>query len=191
MKRLLPLLLLLPGMAFATLVTVSWTNPTQYTDGTAMPGTDIGSTTVQYGSCSSSSPLSVATVAGTFTAQGGTTHAQSPDLPAGTYCFQAITNSLSAGSSVPSVAASAVIAKNAGAPAITGTTAQLVTASTAVYLATQIPDGWAFTQVGTVPAGTPCDPTQGVGAYNVVPQKGITVTWSTAVQPLAIVAPCH
>lgn len=184
-------LLSVSQIASATVVTVSWSNPTTYTDGSAMPGTDIGSTTVQYGSCSSSSPLSVATVAGSFTAQGGTTHAQSPDLPAGTYCFQAITNSLTLGSSAPSVAASETIAKNPGAPALGALSTQLVTSGTAIYLATQIPDGWAFTQVGTVQVGTPCDASQGVNTYNVVPQKGITVTWLTAVQPLSIVAQCH
>jgi len=191
MNRLFSLLLLLPTITFATVVTISWTNPTTYTDGSALPGTDIGSTTVQYGPCSTTTPLSVTTVAGTFTAQGGTTHAQSPDLPAGTYCFQAITNSLSQGSSVASVAVKDAIAKNAGAPALATPTNQLVTSGTAVYLATLIDDGWAFTQVGTVPVGTPCDATQGVNQYNEVPQKGVTVTWQTAVQPRSIVALCH
>ena len=191
MKRWLLWLALLPSLASATVVTVNWTPALMFTDGTAEPASDIGSSTVQYGPCSATTPLSVATITGTFTAQGGLNHAQSPDLPSGTYCFAVITNSLTAGSSAPSPAIKDVITKNAGAPAVTGTSNQLVTSGIAVYLATQIPDGWAFTQVGTVPVGTPCDPLQGVSTMDVVPQKNITVTWQTAVQPLAIVAPCH
>jgi len=191
MKHLLCLLLLLPQLALATVVTVNWTPALKFTDGTTESASDIGSSTVQYGTCSTTTPLSVATIAGTFMAQGGLNHAQSPDLPPGTYCFQVITNSLTQGSSDPSNAVKDVIAANPGAPALTSTGNQLVTTGTAVYLATQVPDGWAFTQVGTVPVGTPCDPTQGVNTMNVVPQKNITVAWQTAVQPLSILALCH
>lgn len=67
----------------------------------------------------------------------------------------------------------------------------LKTTGTAVFIATQVPDGWAFTGVGSVPVGSPCISSQGVNQYNVVSQQGITVTWLTAVHPLAIMGLCQ
>jgi len=106
MKRLLWLLLCLPSFALANVITLSWVPALAYTDGSTELATDIGSSTVQYGPCSATTPLTLASVTGTFTAQGGKNSAQSPDLPAGTYCFEVTTNSLLYGPGVPSDAIS-------------------------------------------------------------------------------------
>jgi len=191
MKRWLLLFALLPQWALATVVTVSWTNPTAYTDKSVMPGTDIGSTTVQYGTCSTTTPLAVATVAGTFTAQGGTTHAQSPDLPAGAYCFQAVTNSLCCGPSDPSVAAQDVITRP-GVPVVSGTTNQVVTTSTTAFTLVKQHDAQLMLAVGSVPLGTACITDEGALShgvfYTAVPK--VSVTLSGTVSPDIVYALC-
>jgi hypothetical protein len=45
------LLLIVGTKAFAGTATVTWTNPTTYTDGTAIATGDISQTRIEYGSC--------------------------------------------------------------------------------------------------------------------------------------------
>ena len=70
----------------------------------------------------------------------------------------------------------------------TGTTVTPVTVGTIVYMEVQVQDGFNFLAVGTVPLGTPCDPTQRVNNFNVVPASA--VTWTGSIHRLAALAAC-
>ena len=70
----------------------------------------------------------------------------------------------------------------------TGTTVAPVTIATTVYMEVQTQDGFSFLAVGTVPLGTPCDITQRVNNFNVVPASA--VTWTGKIHRLAALAAC-
>ena len=57
-----------------------------------------------------------------------------------------------------------------------------------VYDIVKRPDRYVLLPVGRVPAGLPCDPTQGVNGMNVVPVA--SVTWFGTVRPPVVVAAC-
>lgn len=70
----------------------------------------------------------------------------------------------------------------------TGGAVNMVTVATTVYMELQVQDGFSFLAVGTVPIGTPCDPTQRVNNFNVVPASA--VTWTGSIHRLAALAAC-
>lgn len=73
--------------AFAA--SVSLTLPTQYTDGTELPESEIAAVIVQYGACILSGQ-GIGTVAGSIALDGQVkTQGQLPPLPSGTYCLRA------------------------------------------------------------------------------------------------------
>lgn len=70
----------------------------------------------------------------------------------------------------------------------TGVSVVPVTVATTVYMEVQVADGFNFLAVGTVPLGTPCDSTQRVNNFNVVPASA--VTWTGKIHRLAALAAC-
>lgn len=70
----------------------------------------------------------------------------------------------------------------------TNPTVNMVTVATTVYMELQVKDGFSFLAVGTIPLGTPCDPTQRVNNFNVVPSSA--VTWTGSIHRLAALAAC-
>lgn len=70
-----------------------------------------------------------------------------------------------------------------GSPTVTA-----VTVATTVYMELQVPNGFSFLAIGTVPLGTPCDMTQGINNFNVVPTSA--VTWTGNIHRLAALAAC-
>jgi hypothetical protein len=79
-------LLALP--AGAEVVGFKWINPTQNTDGSALPASQIQRTQVDYGSCNGAA---FGTKAGQFVFLGAVTDGLSTDLAPGVYCFRAFT----------------------------------------------------------------------------------------------------
>lgn len=92
MKKLLPYLL--AGFVTVTLAAtanVSWQNPTQNTDNTAIPASgpgSIASTRIEYGTCIATA---FGTKLGEFIVTGQAEAGVSPDLAPGTYCARAYT----------------------------------------------------------------------------------------------------
>ncbi|HSV90890.1 MAG TPA: hypothetical protein VLH80_07305 [Nitrospiraceae bacterium] len=70
----------------------------------------------------------------------------------------------------------------------TNPTVNMVTVATTVYMELQVPNGFSFLAVGTVPLGTACDPTQRVNDFYVIPASA--VTWSGNIHRLAALAAC-
>lgn len=129
----------------ASAATITWTNPTTRTDGSALTG--AVSTRVEWGTCNGAA---FGSAVGEKTATGTST---TVTLPAGSYCFRAFTRD-SAGLES---AASNVIAKLI--PAAPPNPPVLVTISTVAYELKLFPNGfWHLAATGTVPLGVPCTP---------------------------------
>lgn len=92
-------LLLIAPVALAA--TVTWTNPTQYVDGSTLAPADIASTTIEY-----SNGATFGTVAGQVVVTGAASSGTAPDPAAGaSRCYRAFTTVVAAkggGSSVAS-----------------------------------------------------------------------------------------
>lgn len=89
MKRLIAFLaLLLAPVAHASTVTVDWTQPTTYINGTPLPLAAIQQTRIEYGTCNGAL---FGTRIADVVALGSATTAVTPLLAPGTYCLRAYT----------------------------------------------------------------------------------------------------
>lgn len=159
MKRILLSIaaLLVGAAAFAGTVNLSWTNPTTYTDNTAIGSTDITQTRIEYGSCSGTA---FGTKAGQQIVNGSAT-ADAITLAAGTYCFRAYTTALGVESAASSVT-TATVTQSAPNPPV------LKTVSTTAYIAVGSGRRVAMIPAGTVPKGTVCQASKSLlGLYGI------------------------
>lgn len=184
MKKLLASLLLsLAGLAaHASTVTVSWTNPTQYTDGSALAASDITQTRVEYGTCSGAL---FGSKLGQFTVAGNGTSGTSPQLAPGTYCFQAFTTAAGV-ESAASVAVSGVVPQPAPKPPVLKTTVAIA------YAPVQGSFGLAQVRaVGLVAIGTPCDASKNyAGVYYGIPRSAVKPFQPGLAVPLQVYGKC-
>lgn len=109
----LAILATLPAIAAAEVVTVLWTNPTSYTDGSALSAASITRTRIEYGTCINATTFG--TRISDVIATGSVTTANTPNLNPGTYCFRAYTTA-SGLESAPSSVASKVVVQPAPNP---------------------------------------------------------------------------
>lgn len=99
MRRLLLVLALLSSAVLAASYPVTWKNPTQNTDGSALALQDIKQTRIEFGTCNGTgwgTTLKEIVVPGTGTS------ATSPDLTPGTWCGRAFTQNIYGVESGPS-----------------------------------------------------------------------------------------
>lgn len=162
---------------------LTWTLATQNTDGTAIPAsgpTSLASTRVEWGSCSGSN---FGTKAGEqVVAKPATTYTVT-NLSAGTYCFRAYSRTVAGVESAPTnVVSKAILQAPPNPPG------NLAVADLVVYQVIGTPDAFALLPVGTVPAGTACDPSQSINGRYAVPRAA--VTWYGSVKPQVVVAQC-
>lgn len=184
MKRLLLLALLLsPAIACATDLTLGCTAPTTFTDGTPIPaGTAI---TFNFYGAMQGSPLVLVSGAPFASCSSVRTN-----VNIGTLCYtaSAIVNGQES-------AQSAQVCFDNGLPPPSTTpstpgqmTVTPVTVATTAYMELQVPNGFSFLAIGTVPLGTPCNPAQRVNNFNVV--DAAAVTWTGSIKRLAVLAAC-
>jgi hypothetical protein len=88
---LLSLLGAVINTAHAADATVSWTHPTQYTDGTALPIDKIRETAVQFGTCTTATPPGFGTLTRETIVPAPAATVKLTAVAAGTYCFRAKT----------------------------------------------------------------------------------------------------
>lgn len=155
--------------------TLTWTTPTQRTDGSAL--TNLASYRIYYGT-SAASLTQTASVTNpglvTYTIQ---------NLAPGTWYF-AMT-ALDAGgleSARTNVVSKVILQAPPNPPG------NLTVAALLVYQVSGVPNKFQLAAVGTVPAGTVCDPTQSVNGYYAVPREA--VIWYGNVRPRVVVAHC-
>lgn len=162
---------------------LTWTLATANTDGTAIPAsgpTSLAATRVEWGTCSGSNfgtasgQQIVATPAVTYTVTG---------LAAGVWCFRAYSRTVAGLESAPTVVVTKTILQAPPNPP-----GNLTVAATVVYQFIGTTDAVTLLAVGTVPAGTACDPAQSVNGRYAVPRAA--VTWYGSVRPRVVFAQC-
>lgn len=174
--------LLLSGVTFAADIGVTWTNPTAYTDGTALPATDITQTRIEYGTCTSVTPPTFGVKSGEVISTGNGTTATIKSPTPGTYCIQAKTTAKGVES-----APSGVVTKQIVQPAPNPPTA--VTIGTLIaYDIVKQPGKLVLLAVGRVDAGVVCDTSQSVNGLYAVPTSA--VRWFGTVRPPVAFAAC-
>lgn len=170
--------------AQALAATVTWTNPTTYTDGSPLVVADIASTTVEW-----SVTQAFTTVAGSVVVNGSASTATAPDPAAGaTLCYRARTTvvaSKGGGQSAPSN----VACKTGAFPPPNPPTNLVVTGLNLVaYGSQQSDERQVVYPVGTVAENTPCDGTMSANGLYRVPKSA--VTWAGSVRPPVVFANC-
>jgi hypothetical protein len=90
MKLVVTLVLfLITSNSYAATAIVEWDNPTQREDGTTLPLSEIAYTKVMWGTCTSTGGLG--TVAATVNVPSPNAAVEIQNIPAGSYCFAAVT----------------------------------------------------------------------------------------------------
>ncbi len=151
------------GKADAATVEVTWTNPTQYEDGTALPVADLASTRIEIGTCSA--PSVFGTKQGEQVVTAPATVATLTVAP-GTWCYRAFSKTVAGKGGLESRASGVVtnvVPYSPPNPPVLSTTVRVV------YEV--LPHRWDGAKlgraVGTAPVGTKC---LGEG---ITTQKGI------------------
>jgi len=182
---------LLMGLLFCTTAhaadaTLTWTNPTQYTDNSPIAAGALTQTSLIYGKCNATNNGLLATPAPvTVAVPQPTTTKVITGLGAGVWCFAARSETATDQSDFTAYVSKTIVLKPQPPTGLT------VTALTA-FMAVRQQDRYAMIPVGTVPASTACDANNGVIAggktYFAVPTSA--VTWFGATQPTIAVATC-
>jgi hypothetical protein len=172
---------LLLNVAEAGEATLSWTAPTQLTDGTTIPATGdsaLGGYKIYYGVDGQPLNTVVDVVDETLRSY------KVQNLGAGTWMFAMTAYLVDGRESGLSTTVSKVIAVAPPEPPTS-----LVVADGVVYAVVKRVDRFVMTPVGTVPAGTTCLVDQMINGMYVVPRS--SVTWSGTVRPDVVVATCR
>lgn len=179
---LVALVLLVVVPAFAADVTVTWTPPTQNTDGSAIPASGPGSLTstrVEWGSCVGTA---FGTTAGERTVNAPAATTTITGLAPGTHCFRAYARNTYGVESL----ASGVASRTLAAP-----TPNPPTAVTVALFAYELRNGKLNRVAGLVERGTRCEGeallTLGNRAYHAVPRSAV---WPKPRAGKLIVAQC-
>jgi hypothetical protein len=185
MKQLLVFLvsMFIPLAAVAGKVDLEWTNATKNTDGSSIPASGPGSlvhTRVEYGTCNGNN---FGTKQGEIVVAAPGNKVTVNDLVPQMFCFRAFHKNTYGNES----ASSNVVMKLVPAPTPMPPSTLTVSDLTAYTVIKRV-DRFVMLPVGTVPAGTKCDPTQSVNGYYAVPRAA--VKWSGDVQPDVVVAQC-
>jgi hypothetical protein len=176
-------LALISPIASAGTAALTWTIPISRTDGSALPASQYAGTLLEYGTCSSQSPLAFGVKGGEFFLAGiGQAHTFT--LSPATYCFRAFARDTA---SVQSVATNPVLKVVVDAPP--NPPGSLAVVATTAFNVVKQRDRLVLVAVGTVPANTACDTSYSVNGHYVVPRDA--VTWFGSVRPEVVVSLCQ
>ena len=171
---------------------IGWTQPTQNVDGSAVVVGELTANTVYRGTKADGSDLTLLIVI-----KPAATSYNDNSVGAGTWCYavSATGTFVVNGSNVSTESAkSGVVCKTSVAPPppAPGPPANPITVASTAYTIIKVANGLVALPVGTVPAGTVCDPKQGA-ICNGVPYYAVpvsAVSWSGNVRPPIVVATC-
>ena len=186
MKRLFAMLALLPALVLAGSADVSWTNPTQYTDGSTIPAGALTQTVIRYGFCNATNDGLLTSPAPVDAAVPQPATAKSiTGLGNGTWCFAVRADTANAQSAFTSFKSKQIILTPSPPSGLT-------VAVQVAYMAVRQNDAYVMLPVGTVPGGTQCDSNNGVisagKAYYAIPSN--QVQWYGSTQPTVALSPC-
>lgn len=193
MKRFAYVAILLTSSAFAADVTVTWTPPTQNTDGSAIPATGAGSidqTRVEYGTCSGPTSSVFGTKAGEVAVPAPATSVKITGFaPATRSCFRAYARNTYGVESVASLTVAKDIPAPTPNPPVLAVPVIAGMLQTPVYSVTAAGARSAF--VGFTDVGTQCSGpvlfSYRAQSFREVPKAAVKL-WASTTQRLA--APC-
>lgn len=166
---------LMPIICFAGDATVTWTPPTQNTDGSAL--TNLAGYQIVYGTSAAALTQAIQVPSPSTTTYTVT------NLPTGTWYFAVKAyNSANTYSDISNVASKVVSV----APPAPPTNLHVI--DVVVYQVIGTANKFGLIPVGTVPATTSCISDQSVNGYNAVDRN--VVTWYGSVKPQVVVALC-
>lgn len=195
-RWLLPLLaalITIPALAQAASVNVSWTNPTQNTDGTTIPATGAGSITgtlIEWGTCSGTA---FATKVGEQFVLAPATTYRVDGLAVGTHCFRALTRNTFGQQSAASNVATRVINAPIPNPPTINTVAVVAGINMAPLYRINADGSRGSVVLGFMPTGKACD---GPVVYRYRgqnyhrPKDFTTVKWWGSSPTTSAAAPC-
>lgn len=185
MKALVFLLALasVVSSAVAADLQVNWKNSATYVDGSAMPATDIASSTVSCGLTTSTLTLTVAVQGAVETAT------VSGALAGKSYVCGVQTNSKTNGSSTMAFSSAVTVPAPKPSPP-SGVTTTVLASNTTAYKMRQAADGYSFVAIGTIPAGTACDANHTVDGFTLVPRAAVSLASRFDTMPLVVFAKC-
>jgi hypothetical protein len=167
------LFITLPHTVRAAETTLSWTPPITNTNGT--PLTNLAGYRIYYGQGTLGQTIQVMNPAATSFVVNG--------LTPGTWSFEVTAYTAQA----ESARSNRVQRTFLEAPTVPNAPVVQAGALT-VYTIVKRVDGFVLLPVGTVPAGTQCDPSQSVNGRYAVPRA--VVTWTGSTRPDVVVANC-
>jgi len=166
-------------------VTLAWVNATQNEDGTAIPATgdtSLATTTIQYTICLDGK-LDGTRAERTYPADVLT--ADISIITPGDWCFVAFHTNVAGTSSGESNVAMKTVA-----PVVPNPPSMLTVTDLIVYTIIKQKDKFVLLSIGTVAAGTSCDPDESVNGHYVVPNDAVQWTAATGPRPIVVVAKC-
>jgi hypothetical protein len=170
----------------------TWTVPAQYTDGTPLPASAIVSYDIEYGLCSADKKSFTGTPV-IVNVPAPATSKTITGVGAGIWCGSVRTNTADAQSVFPVDQTTGQLAwkqivltpKPPGNISVGG-------GGGIAYMAVRQQDRFVMIPVGTVPANTQCDPSNGVlsggDAYFAVPAS--SVSWYGSTRPTVVLSTC-
>lgn len=170
-----------------TVMTLSWDRPFENVDGTPLPkcvdvaaGVDcLDSYTIYYGTASRTYDQPTITVDETVQ-----TYDVAPTT-VGTYYFVLTASDREGNESAFSNEVSKeIVEESIPLPPI------ILVEDEVVFTVVKQPDRFVLLPIGTVPAGTQCDPNNSVNGYGVVPNTAVIWTSPTGPRPIVVVARC-
>lgn len=181
MKRLALLLCMLPCYAQADIFAVTWQLPTTYVNGDPLLPEDIQSIILEYSICNPDGTYS--NTEGSIEIDGTLTSYAFNVPDTGTICIRAFTKTVNGAVSMESNIAVAV--SSGPTNPIEGLA---VGSDLTVYALIQSIDTLTLLPVGQMPEGTPCDASQSINGFYVVPRD--SVLWAGSVRSEVVVAEC-
>jgi hypothetical protein len=172
--------LLASGAALAGNAVLTWTAPTTYVDGTALPASKISGYKIEWGTTTTT--CAAATYPSNTTVPATPLTYTVSNLSPGIWCFRAYTNADTGQSAATNPVSKTVVAPLPGPPG------SLTVADLTAFDIVKQKDRLVMLPVGTVPADTKCDPTTTVNGYYAVPSDA--ATWFGTVRPPVIFARC-
>ena len=166
---------------------VSWIPPTTNVDGTPIPATGPGSLS-EYELYYSTNLATVDAAIPIIIPATNTTTYRINGQPNSTYYYKMRATNVAGLKSDYTAAATNTINFTTAQDTVTVDVLAFSTTETVVYNVVKRTNGFVMVSVGTVPLNTPCDMTQSVNGYYVVPVSA--VTWSGTVKPVVVVARC-
>ena len=167
------------NILLAAVITLTWVAPTENIDGTEL--TDLDGYVIYWGASSRD-------YSGSHTINDETLTEHTMCLAAGTYYFAMTAFDADGNESAYS---NEVLKTEDGICVTAPLPPVILQQEETVFHVIKQPDRFVLLPIGTVPAGTVCDPNQSVNGHGVVPADAVIWSPGSTARPVVVVAECN